>query len=224
MDMGSKIWALRADRLFIVMLVTIMLALPLSVLAAGDNVLQPDVAVTHEVQEVDAPGTHPVVKFLNELGSMPGLLAVSSAVAATLIFAGRRRDALFALLPVAVAQIANITLKLLFSSPRPTTDLVAVTDPSGGLGFPSGHTMTTVVVAGSLAFIVLRGVDCRWRRAFVIASAAAVTLGMGFSRIYVGAHWPSDVLGAYLWGIAFTAFLILAYQTNRLRPSSLVAR
>lgn len=224
MDMGSKLWALRADRLLIVMLITIMLALPLSVLAAGDNVLQPDVAVTHEVQGVDAPGTNPVVTFLNELGTMAGLLAVSSAVAATLLFAGRRRDALFALLPVAVAQLANVSLKLLFSSPRPTTDLVAVTDPSGGFGFPSGHTMATVVVVGSLAFIVLRGVECRWRRALVIGSAALVALGMGFSRVYVGAHWPSDVLGAYLWGIAFTALMIIAYQASRPNASALFAR
>jgi undecaprenyl-diphosphatase len=224
MDIGSKLWSLRADRLIVVMLVTVMLALPLSVLAAGDNVLQPDVAVTEEVQEVNAPGTSSTVTFLNELGSMPGLLAVSSAVAATLLYAGRRRDALFAMLPVATAQLANISLKLLFSSPRPTTDLVSVTDPSGGLGFPSGHTMTTVVVAGSLAFLVLRGVDCRWRRALVIGSAIVVALGMGFSRIYVGAHWPSDVLGAYLWGIAFTALMIMAYQASRLYSTNLFAR
>ncbi|MEZ4520223.1 MAG: phosphatase PAP2 family protein [Thermomicrobiales bacterium] len=224
MNLRPRNWMPGINRLFIAMVFPILFALPLSVLAAGDNVLEPDVAVTHEVQEVNAPGTSPVVSFLNELGSITGLVAVSVAVAGTLYFAGRRRDAVFALIPVTAAQLANLTLKYMFSSPRPTTDLVTVTDPSRGFGFPSGHTMTTVVVAGSIAFLVLRGVDCRWRRALVMGTAAVVALGMGFSRIYVGAHWPSDVLGAYLWGTAFTALIILAYQTNRLHPSSLFAR
>lgn len=224
METESFGWAPRFNRLLVALLFPLLLALPLSVLAAGDNVLEPDVAVTHEVQEVNAPGTSPMVTFLNELGSITGLLAVSSAVAATLLYAGRRRDALFAMIPVATAQLANFSLKYLFSSPRPTTDLVAVTDPSHGFGFPSGHTMTTVVVAGSIAFILLRGVDCRWRRALIIGTATAIALGMGFSRVYVGAHWPSDVLGAYLWGIAFTALMIIAYQANRLYPTNLFAR
>ncbi|CAN5690939.1 hypothetical protein BH23CHL2_BH23CHL2_12760 [soil metagenome] len=223
MKTGSRNASVPARHLFIAILLPIMLALPLSVLAAGDNVLQPDIAVTQGVQDVNTPGASPTVDFLNELGSLGGLLAISALVAAGLLYAGRRRDALFAMMPVLAAQIANFTLKFIFSSPRPTSDLVAVTDPSSGLGFPSGHTMTTVVVAGCLAFVVLRNVDCRWRRSLVIATAVLVTLGMGFSRIYVGAHWPSDVLGAYLWGIAFSALMIILYQANRLPHPSFSA-
>ena len=214
---GINTSTLRRNYLLLILLVPILLVLPLSLVASGDNVLHPDVAVTREVQDVDAPGTSPTVDVLNELGSLGGLLAISAAVAAALVYTGRRWDAFFTMVPVIAAQVANFTLKFLFSSPRPTTDLVAVTDPSSGFGYPSGHTMTTVVVVGCIAFIVLRGVDCRWRRGLVVGGAAALALGMGFSRIYVGAHWPSDVIGAYLWGIAFTAFMILVYQASRLR-------
>jgi undecaprenyl-diphosphatase len=204
------------ERTSIILLLALLFAMPLSIITAGSNVLRPDVHVTHEVQEVNVEGTSTIVSTLNLLGQGPILIAIAAAVAALLIAAGRRRDAYFAIIPVTVAQIANVALKLLFSSPRPTGDYVAVSDPASGFGFPSGHTMTTVVFVGSLAYVLLRDSDCRWRRSGVVTFAVLVALAMGFSRIYVGAHWPSDVLGAYFWGAAFVSLAIIAYQSPRL--------
>ena len=201
------------ERTSIVMLLALIFAMPLSLLTAGSNVLRHDVHVTNYVQNVKVDGTSPTVAALNHLGQGPVLIAIAAAIAALLIAVGRRRDALFAIIPVTVAQLANVALKFLFSSPRPTTDHVAVTDPSSGFGFPSGHTMATVVLVCSLAYILLRETDCRWRRTGIVGMVVVVALAMGFSRIYVGAHWPSDVLGAYLWGAAFTSFAIIAYQS-----------
>ena len=212
------------ERTSIVMLLALLFAMPLSILTAGSNVLRQDVHVTHEVQEVNVDGTSATVAVLNQIGQGPVLIAIGAAVAALLIAVGRRRDAYFAIIPVTVAQVANLALKFLFSSPRPTTDHVAVTDPASGFGFPSGHTMTTVVLVGSLAYILLRETDCRWRRMGIASFVVLVALAMGFSRIYVGAHWPSDVLGAYLWGAAFTSFAIIAYQSPRIRPARLAGR
>ena len=212
------------ERTSIVMLLALLLAMPLSLLTAGSNVLRQDVHVTNEVQEVNVEGTSVTVAVLNQTGQGPVLIAIGAAVAALLIFAGRRKDAYLAIIPVTVAQLANVALKLLISSPRPTTDHVAVTDPSSGFGFPSGHTMTTVVLIGSLAYILLRETDCRWRRTGITSFVVIVALAMGFSRIYVGAHWPSDVLGAYLWGAAFTSFAIIAYQSPRWLPARRAAR
>ncbi len=194
----------------------ILLAMPLSFLTAGSNVLHPDVRVTNEFQAVNVEGTSTTVATLNLLGQGPVLIAIGALVAAILLYAGRRKDALFAFAPVTLAQLANIALKYTISSPRPTTDYVAVSDPSSGFGFPSGHTMTTVVLVGSLAYILLRQTDCRWRRAGIASFVIIVALAMGFSRIYVGAHWPSDVLGAYLWGAAFTGLAIVSYHSPRL--------
>jgi undecaprenyl-diphosphatase len=207
------------ERASILMLMAIVLALPLSILTAGSNVLRPDVSVTNEFQGVQVEGTSTTVEVMNTLGQWHVLIAIGAIVALILVAFGRRRDALFAIVPVAVAQLANVGLKFMFSSPRPTTDYVAVADPAPGFGFPSGHTMTTVVLIGSLAYILLRQTDCRWRRAGIASFVVLVALAMGFSRVYVGAHWPSDVLGAYLWGTAFIGLAITTYQSPRLGSS-----
>lgn len=212
------------ERTVLVILITLALAIPLSVVAAGNSVLYPDVFVTNGVQNVDAPLAEPAVALLNVLGKAPMLLALSAGVGALLLYHGRRKDAFFAVAPVTIAQALNFALKNLLSSPRPTVDHVAVNEYASGFGFPSGHTMTTVVFVGSLAFILLRGVDCRWRRGLILSAAALVALAMGFSRVYVGAHWPSDVLGAYLWGTAFTAATVLAYRATRFGESRRAGR
>lgn len=212
------------ERTSIIMLLALVLALPLSILTAGSNVLRQDVHLTNEVQEVNVEGTAATVSTLNLLGQGPVLIAIAAAVAALLVVAGRRRDAYFAIIPVTIAQFVNVALKFTFSSPRPTDAYVAVSNPASGFGFPSGHTMATVVFVGSLAYILLRETDCRWRRTGVISFAILVVLAMGFSRIYVGAHWPSDVLGAYLWGAAFTSLAIIGYQSPRLFPERRAAR
>jgi undecaprenyl-diphosphatase len=206
----------RIERTVVVVLIALSLAIPLSIFAAGNSVLDPDVAVTNEVQDVDTPVTNPAVAFLNELGRAPMLLAVASAVSALLLYTGRRKDALFAIAPLAIAQALNFGLKTILSSPRPTGDHVSVSEYASGFGFPSGHTMATFVLVGSLVFILLRGVSCQWRRSFVLGAAVVVMLGMGFSRIHVGAHWPSDVLGAYLWGTVFVTLSVMAYGAIRL--------
>lgn len=200
----------------LIILLAIIFAMPLSLMSAGSNVLHPDVRVTNEFQAVNFEGTSTTVDMMNTLGQGPILIGIGALVAALLLLFGRRRDALLAFAPVTLAQLANVALKYLFSSPRPTTDYVAVTDPASGFGFPSGHTMTTVVLVGSLAYILIRQTDCRWRRAGIASFVAIVALAMGFSRIYVGAHWPSDVLGAYLWGAAFTGMAIIMHRYSRL--------
>jgi membrane-associated phospholipid phosphatase len=202
------------ERTSLLMLGAVVLAIPLSILAAGSNVLYPDVRVSHEFQEIHFEGAAALIGLMNTLGQGPVLMAIGALVAALLLYVGRRKDAAFAILPVTLAQLANVGLKFLFSSPRPTGDYVAVTDPSTGFGFPSGHTMTTVVLIGSLAYILLRQTSCRWRRAGIVSFVVVIALAMGFSRIYVGAHWPSDVLGAYLWGTAFTSLAIIAYRSR----------
>jgi undecaprenyl-diphosphatase len=204
------------ERTSLLILLALVLAMQLSILTAGSNVLHPDVQVTNEFQDVNVDGTSTTVGVMNLLGQGPVLIGVAAFIALLLVRFGRRKDALFAILPVTLAQLANFGLKYLFSSPRPTPDFVAVSDPSGGFGFPSGHTMTTVVLVGSLAYILLRQTDCRWRKAGITSIVVIVALAMGFSRIYVGAHWPSDVLGAYLWGVAFTGLAITAYRSPRL--------
>jgi undecaprenyl-diphosphatase len=121
----------------------------------------------------------------------------------------RRND--YALLFVLLTAITPLTtaLKQAIDRPRPAGDFTILqfpTDPS----FPSGHTMTALAFFG-LWFIVAGDVLPKVLQLPVrIACVAAVVL-TGISRIYVGAHWPTDVMGALAWG---TLFLVLLTMTH----------
>jgi undecaprenyl-diphosphatase len=190
----------------------LLLAIPLSALTAGNSVLDPDVMVTNGVQDLRWPGVTFIVAIMNWLGSGGPLVFVGMFIA--YILAGFRRfgDAAFVLLAVATSQIANAVLKHLFVSPRPPDEFVTASQQSGGFGFPSGHTMSALVVVGCLAYVLMRTSNRRCVRLSVPVMSGLIVLSMGFSRIYVGAHWPSDVLGAYLWGALFTVGMVTVYR------------
>ena len=183
--------------------------LSLTVEASEDTTLAGDVAVAREVQEVS--GVAPLVDVFNALGGGAGLTLLTVAAALGFVALRQFADATLVLLSF-LARVANGLLKTLVASPRPTADLVRITDPSPGFGFPSGHVMGTVAFVGVLAYIASRAIERRaWRVASQLA-AAAFALAVGFSRVYSGAHWPSDVLGGYLWGALFTVGLIAAHR------------
>lgn len=190
----------------------LLLAIPLSVMTAGNSILQPDVMVTSGVQDVRWPGVSVIVEMMNWLGSGGPLVFVGLFIAYTLAGFRRFGDAVFVMLAVVISQTANALLKNVFVSPRPPDEFVTASQQSGGFGFPSGHTMSALVVVGCLAYVLMRTSERRWVRLTVPALSVLVVLSMGFSRIYVGAHWPSDVLGAYLWGSLFTVGMVAGYR------------
>jgi undecaprenyl-diphosphatase len=112
----------------------------------------------------------------------------------------------------------TMLLKETVDRPRPAGDFTVLefpTDPS----FPSGHTMTALAFFG-LWFIVAPRVLPAWAVLPVRAFSAAAIFFTGLSRIWAGAHWPSDVLGSFIWGSLFL-MLVLATQPllGRLNPA-----
>nr|WSW70735.1 phosphatase PAP2 family protein [Streptomyces sp. NBC_00995] len=84
--------------------------------------------------------------------------------------------------------------------------------------FPSGHAMTAVVSCG-LVLWLLRRSGCRpWIRRAALAAAGISVLGVGLTRLYLGVHWPSDVLGGWLLGAALVAFATVSYDRHVSRP------
>lgn len=121
-----------------------------------------------------------------------------------------------ALLWVAAAGggILNTILKAAFDRPRP--HLFPWRVPyAGHSSFPSGHSMTAMVVYATLAYLVVRIVPTRGLRRFTLAVFAAVILAVGLSRMYLGVHYPSDVLGGYLIGFAWASFCALGVEAVR---------
>ena len=184
-------------------------ALVLSVAAAGPGHVPGDVAVMRFVQEQLPGGLSWLFEVVNLIGTTAGATVVTLALFCVLS-AFRRPELAFLVFATLPLRLVNAGLKAIGDSPRPPEGLVRVTENAGGLGFPSGHTMGATVLYGLLLVLATRHIASRsLRLAAQIFSGAMIALA-GLSRIYVGAHWPSDVLGGYIWGVIALLALFIA--------------
>jgi membrane-associated phospholipid phosphatase len=180
-------------------LLLIVITLALSIAAAGDGTLPGDVAIARFIQRAPQPPAQSLADFGNWIGSAR-VFGVITAVLAMLLLVLRRPWDAAIVFGAYAARLFNGLLKAIVDSPRPSADQIRVTSFPGGLGFPSGHAMGAMLGFGAIAIVSSRLItNRRWRRAVQIACAVLI-LDVGFARIYVGAHWPSDVIGGYLWG------------------------
>ena len=165
-------------------------------------VLPVDVAITREFQENQTPWLKTTMIAVSYLGNVQFVFAGLVLLTAAAFWAVRLRlEALFIVILSAVSSLLNIGIKLLVARPRPTAKLVDIFQYASGQSFPSGHVMSYVAFWGllfSLGIILFKR-DRWWHYVLLIVPALFVVL-VGPSRIYLGDHWASDVLGGYLFG------------------------
>lgn len=189
----------------------LLLAIALTVQASRVGTFSGDLHFTAWIQSVSAPGVEAFVSFLNWLGRPIPLLSVMALVIGALAYA-RRYLEIALVASTSFVHVVNALLKSAAASPRPSGDVVRVSDHAAGFGFPSGHTMAVVVFCGVCVYLAWRLTDRSALKLAAGVTAFVVIAGMGFSRIHAGAHWPTDVLGAYLWGSVYVLALIVGYR------------
>jgi undecaprenyl-diphosphatase len=144
------------------------------------------------------------------LGGVGVLTLVTLASVGYLWLLGLRRAALFVLFAILGGLLLSLALKSGFDRPRP--DLVSHGSLVYTSSFPSGHSMLSAVVyltGGALLAVVH---SARRVRVYLIACSVLVTLLVGVSRVYLGVHWPSDVLAGWAAGAAWAAACWLVAQ------------
>jgi undecaprenyl-diphosphatase len=206
-----------------IVVILLAIVLPLSFVAAGTSVLPGDVALTRFVQG-NLPGVlEPMVAAGNLIGSSPAMISIALVVTIGLLSRGHRQPALL-VAGATLAQAANVALKLTLESPRPTSSLVQVSEQASGFGFPSGHTMGTTALALVLLYVATKLMAAGVKRRLVQSMMLFVPLMTGIARIETGAHWPSDVLGAWIWGTLAAIAVVTLAQRSWNRFSLPVAR
>jgi undecaprenyl-diphosphatase len=100
--------------------------------------------------------------------------------------------------------ILNGALKLVYHRPRPS--IFDWQTPAVSSSFPSGHAMSATVVYGTVAYLLMRLQKHHWSRVLTLCGAVLVILLICVSRIYLGVHYPSDVIGGVIVGLAWAAF------------------
>ena len=128
----------------------------------------------------------------------PLVVYVSIPTVSLLLWLGRRRADAAAVLLVFLPEGINVVLKDLVGRPRPDFSLLA--SPPDSPAFPSGHALHAFLLFGLLIFITGELIRPMWLRTTVQGILGLMILACGASRVYLGVHWPSDVLGAFLFG------------------------
>ncbi|HEX8243663.1 MAG TPA: phosphatase PAP2 family protein, partial [Longimicrobium sp.] len=110
--------------------------------------------------------------------------------------------------------LINSVMKLFFNRPRP--HLFPWRVPYAGLSsFPSGHSMTSMVCYATLAYLIARLVPSAFLRRFTFVVAALIIVLIGMSRMYLGVHYPTDVLAGFMMGLAWASFCALGIEAMR---------
>lgn len=170
--------------------------------ALGDSLTDWDQGVLGGIASARLPVITSLMKALSAIGAGEIAIPFGLVVVWLLVRRGDRRAARCYAATTLSGWALSIGLKILFQRPRP--HLLPHLDRAGGFSYPSGHGMLAPLVFGLAAFLLTRDAAPAPRRA-IRAAAALLAVGIGFSRIYLAVHYPSDVFAAFLAGTGWSA-------------------
>jgi membrane-associated phospholipid phosphatase len=163
------------------------------------------------IHQFATPQLDRVMLFITSLGDPP---AVISIFVITLVWLGlkqRYTDALRFTIVCIGGVLINQVMKLFFAKPRPELWLRLITETS--FSFPSGHAVGSMVVYGFMAYILAKQFQKYKQFIYVIAGILIATIGL--SRLYLGVHYPTDIIAGYGIGILWLTTCLKSPGTSR---------
>ncbi|MEJ8839592.1 bifunctional DedA family/phosphatase PAP2 family protein [Ramlibacter sp. AN1133] len=173
---------------------------------AKDPLVQADLSVFGFLQQLRTPAADQLMVLVTQAGSVGVMLPLVAVVLAWLLWRRCWRTATYWVGSAAFAELMVQVLKNTLGRQRP----LALYDGGEQFSFPSGHATVSVVVLGFLAFLVSRRQSGTWRSGVGMAVTLYVVM-VAFSRLYLGAHWFSDVAAGASFGLAWVAFVSMVY-------------
>ena len=173
---------------------------------AKDPLVTADQAVYHFLQSLRTPWVDTVFVALTELGDSFVNISLTCGVLFVLLVKRCGRAAGFWVLTAIGGSLGVLLIKWAVHLPRP----VSIYHGASAYGFPSGHTTMSVALYGFLAILLARELSGAWRWG-LFSSVISISFIIGLSRLYLGAHWLSDVLGGYFIGAGWVAVMGISY-------------
>jgi undecaprenyl-diphosphatase len=152
---------------------------------------------------------------LTALGSPAILGLIVGAVVGYLLLQGRRRTALAVTITTLSGEFVDTAMKHAFNRPRPT--IVPALRHVWSTSFPSGHAMESAIVYLTLGTMLMRIAEGRLTKLYCLGVAVLLSALAGISRVWLGVHYPSDVLGGWMVGFIWASVCWLATQRFELR-------
>lgn len=191
--------------------IALLVGVVTGIFAAGDRILPGDIRIATTIQRASGP----VASGLATIGNTIGWTTLAAFVMAAGILVAAvwraRADVVF-LATLLVLRLAAYPLKAIFASPRPTEAAVTVNGVFDGYGYPSGHSLTGATLLLGLAVLAWRHIPSRKLAIATIGALVGLLLLVGWSRIWVGAHWPSDVVGGFAFGVVIVTLGVLVTE------------
>ncbi|HEY1242472.1 MAG TPA: phosphatase PAP2 family protein [Bryobacteraceae bacterium] len=169
-----------------------------------------DLAVRGAIHSWASPRLTYAMRGVTELGAPAFLVTLGVILAWRLARAGRRRAAVVLVIAACGSEALDQVLKLVFHRQRPEPFFGYALPLS--YSFPSGHSIASACFYGVVAAIVTVRMKSRWRKAAIWTVAALLALAVGFSRVYLGVHYPSDVIAGYLAAVIWVAAVRAGYE------------
>lgn len=176
-----------------------------------------DLTLERAVQSLQWSGFAALMWFVTEMGFAPLSYVWSGAIILALFFVGLRWEAVTALFAAGGVSLLGALIKEFVQRGRPTSDLVRVFSIINEYSFPSGHVLFFTAFLGFLAFLFYTLAPRSLLRTLGIVILVILIVLVGISRIYLGQHWPSDVMGAYLLGSVWLALSVYLYRWGKPR-------
>ena len=173
-----------------------------------------DLHVTHEIQELKMGYFATAMKWISIFGNPVGM-PLSFIFASLFFFVTRNRREFRFVFITLIPDLLNILVKIVVSRPRPTLENAKLFLTLHQSSFPSGHVVHYVVFFGFLLTVMFvnKKIPSFWRISIGIFSAFLI-FTVSISRIYLGAHWATDVLGGYLFGFAYLGIILKFYLND----------
>ncbi len=189
----------------------------LAVFARFVNYFPLDLQITLAVQEIHNAAFSNLMQYLTVLGFNPQVLLFWALTTLFLYVVGLKWEALMTLFSVVGVSVLGAAVKIIVQRPRPEDGLVVVFQKISEYSFPSGHVLFYTGFVGFLWFLCYTLVKRGWRRSLALWVFGLTVALAGLSRIYLGQHWASDVIGAYLLGSVWLWLAIVLYNWGKTR-------
>jgi undecaprenyl-diphosphatase len=151
-----------------------------------------------------------VMLEITSLGTGIAVLMIVAVAALFLVLTTHRYSAMLLIAAAGGGIVLNNVLKLGFDRPRPDIFLPEVHTVSSS--FPSGHAMSAAIVYSTVAYLAARLLRRRWARFLVMSAAFALIALISISRLYLGVHYPSDVIAGVLIGLGWAGFCMATLE------------
>lgn len=190
--------------IFVVVLCLILFSIICYGVLSYDSLVIDTKVYSFIINNIMNDGLTPILKAITELGGV-----AFTVLAGVLIFMFCKKNRWFITIDLFGVTLVNQVIKHIIRRPRP--NVLRLVEESG-YSFPSGHSMVSMAFYGIIIYLVYKNVSNKYLKWILIILLSLLILSIGFSRIYVGVHYFTDVAGGFLLGLAYLIIYINIYN------------